>query len=338
MTCQSDFSEYLEDAIQSVSTNIPRAFEDRGIFMHELCQSISLPDNNLVLFKYQPFNERNVQDLLHGVVHVASAYRMNDVNEGWQFFDKSKVIGAFDPEIDDKKIKAVASFAKRLFPEDETNRMPTEDFLRSFISSGDAERLVIEQADHMVSAQPMLRKKQMCASFSESCTSASMWDRYANGHKGFVAEYRSDSCTVSCVKSRRDAFTQNDAFFAALFPVLYGKRADISTLFPALSGVGQDFGKNTGLEFIYLLACLAYKAKEWEHEQEWRIATYKPERSLETVYACLAPRAIYLGLNMNADERARLLEVAQVLGIKTYDMEIDFESIDYSLKVCAAES
>lgn len=334
MLYRNIFAHYLDDAIANVWDDPAFALESGTECAAALYQAMKFPPSGLTLFKYQPLNDRNVSDILNGVVHLASVSCMNDVNEGWQYFDRYRIIESSKSEFDNKKILQLLDSMREIVP----NIPPHEscaallEGTRDLQSLGIIEEIVSPMVDRMEETRSMMRSVQMCASFSEVHYSANMWDRYADSHRGFVAEYRLSSCMVPCIRSHEDKTKKADMSVGSLFPVLYGNRCDISRLFPALFGFSHTNGATTNIGYMYLLASLSRKASEWSNEREWRIVAPKPAPELKVMYANIAPVAMYLGMHMGESEQDHLMDVAKKLGIRVYKMEVDYESPDYSLK------
>ena len=165
---------------------------------------------------------------------------------------------------------------------------------------------------------------------TENPTSLSMWQNYANGHKGIVIEYNlknyispCDKCTKTCSKKHSEL----------LFPVIYSNER-----FNAKDYVGDYLnrklnaltGKNIYMKNEDLLArykALLYKSLELEHEKEWRIISTCNEYPIIT----LKPTAIYRGCLMPENDRKELEIFVKENGINLYDAYIKHDSRMYEI-------
>ena len=145
------------------------------------------------------------------------------------------------------------------------------------------------------------RNSAKIACFTESVQSKYMWDRYADGYKGFAVEYE---------------------YFKQI-----GDKNWLSFLSSIIS-VNQ----------LYWYRVYLYKdRKEYEHEHEWRMIYYNLEDENDYVaipdVGCL--KAIYYGPDISQKDKQELHQIAVEKGLKEYDVDLDTGSRRYDLRVTA---
>lgn len=131
--------------------------------------------------------------------------------------------------------------------------------------------------------------------FSETNTSLLMWAYYANNYRGVCLEYDFENVDVSY----KDVVN-------SLHKVQY-----------------SDIRDYAGYYFK--------KSRQWEHEQEWRIATRSDEEYVEFPFL----KAIYLGAKLDYKKRRELCELAIAKNLRAYFMipdrsryELSFMEVD----------
>lgn len=174
------------------------------------------------------------------------------------------------------------------------------------------------------------RRMQLCGSLSESVLSASMWDRYANGHRGFAAGYSIEEFAIDYSLSRDNVCTQG--YKALLAPVAYGERLDLSKIAPFADVLGPNDLTVSNYGVLLLVLSSLQKAKEWEHEREWRVITYSCSSEAKAFYCAVKPDSVYIGSKMDDDERARVIDVGRRNGWLVYEVSEDIRSADWSMK------
>lgn len=176
--------------------------------------------------------------------------------------------------------------------------------------------------------------------FTESVQSKYMWDRYADGYKGFALEYDFRKCIYKYT---------NINLNVNLFPVIYTDILPDFTLEEGNLYVRECFSKldvnnvwsyildiNCPFNQLYFYKAYLYKdRKEYSHECEWRMLYYNIEDDNDYVsipdVECL--KAIYYGPDIKYENKERLHKIAMEKGIKEYEVYLDTETRDYSLQV-----
>ena len=177
------------------------------------------------------------------------------------------------------------------------------------------------------------------ACFTENVQSKYMWDRYADGYKGFALEYDLRNCVFKYNKLEMNV---------NLFPVIYtdlrpGVTLDEGNIhtYEYFKQIGDKNWLNYLNSIISVNQLYWYKAylykdqKEYEHEHEWRMLYYNLEN--EEDYASIPDtgclKAIYYGPDIAKEDKEKLHRIAVKKGLKEYDVNLDAESRKYDLKV-----
>ena len=183
------------------------------------------------------------------------------------------------------------------------------------------------------------------ACFTEDVKSLYMWDQYADGYKGYALEYDFTNyllqgCLACPIQQECEQENKN---YSNLFPVIYSeKRYDATN--NVINIILREIMENTKAKNINLpvdqlhwYKTYLYKdAHAYSHEREWRIITRCPYQ-LDSDYSeisnlgCL--KAIYYGPKMEKRYKDFLMNIAQVMGIKQYNVVLDEYSTNYELKI-----
>lgn len=335
---KEDYTRFLRELTVSVF-NSPNAALCDSLLSLELLGKLLAKHGCVRLYKYQPFDERNVRDFLDGAMHMSPVDSFNDVNEGWQRFDEATVLDEIDkaPNIDiEEKLEngwdGLAEAMRKAMP----NAMPPskERAVELWKKTVEAIESSSSPANSLLWASRMglaaIRESARCASLSETVSSASMWDRYADGNKGFALGYDFSVFNLACGLGRE--CSEGPEATGLLAPVIYGERSDLSMLFMACCLYQELRNPINNLFFLTMANMFARKAAEWRYEREWRVLTLALPADARHMYVRKKPDAIYLGLKMGPDEKRRLKEAAVEAELDVYSMEMDYESEDYSLK------
>lgn len=168
-----------------------------------------------------------------------------------------------------------------------------------------------------------------------------MWDRYADGYKGFALEYDLRECIF-----KYGALGMN----VNLFPVIYTNlRPDVTTdegnihAYEYFKQVGDknwlNFVSSTiSVNQLYWYRSYLYKdRKEYQHEHEWRMLYYnlKEEKDYISIKDVGCLKAIYYGPDITLKNKDELHTIAIKKGLKEYDVNLDTSSRKYDLKVIA---
>lgn len=243
------------------------------------------------------------------------------------------------PEVDADKamlmVKAFAAARGLTVSEDSIsefrNLLIDPDMLDAAVDSADKTVFSSEKVSRM---QAAMRAQQLCGALSRTPFSASMWDRYAANHEGFVTGYTVSEFAVPCSCERGGNVLCPRAPDALLCPVLYtNEMPPLVMLYPALLGFCANAGLANELGFAYLAYSLCFKSLYWSNEMEWRLITNTCNSDDKVVYAHMEPDSVFLGMEMGRDERRRVVDAALFMGIDDiYDMVIPESSSSYELE------
>lgn len=130
-----------------------------------------------------------------------------------------------------------------------------------------------------------------------------MWSHYANSHKGYCVEYDF---------SGTDSYTMEHL----PLPIVYSTERVQIPWKAAIDNTPQNIEEASKQIMMGLLT----KDKAWEYENEWRImipATADPVLKMPPV------TCIYLGANINKQNRGRILKIAKAKRIPVKQMTVD---------------
>ena len=325
------FKACLKADLELYQENETAGFATDGKLLNNLGNTLA-SHGPVRLYKYQPFSERNLTDCVKGVLHLTRFANLNDVNEGVHIFDKTKVANELS-SIDLKKppseiLESAPPFLSKQV--DSVLIAQLQSTLMAMKDSGGLYEVTRYLSDVLEDSFSRKRETQLCGSLSESALSASMWDRYANGYRGFASGYTVESFVVDYSLTRDKACTQS--FKALLAPVAYGERLDLSHI-ASLAEVRDPNNLNaTNFETFLLVLSSLQKAKEWEHEREWRVIAHCCSADAKAFYCALQPDSVYLGPKMDADERMRVIETARENRWSVFEIEADSNSVDWSMR------
>ena len=183
------------------------------------------------------------------------------------------------------------------------------------------------------------------ACFTEDVKSLYMWDQYADGYKGYALEYDFTNYLLQgCLACpKQQGCEQENKNYSNLFPVIYSeKRYDATN--NVINIILREVMENTKAKNINLpvdqlhwYKTYLYKdAHAYSHEREWRIITrcpYQPDSDYSEISNLGCLKAIYYGPKMEKRYKDFLMNIAQVMGIKQYNVVLDEYSTNYELKI-----
>lgn len=314
------------------------------------------------LFRFRTCNANNIISFQRQTISTCVATAFKDKYDSLVYIDRASIDKIFQGFVDVGGVEAICSsfedgtttdvLGNILNPaaiskmKEEMENMPQQDrlsFLHKNLNDFRA------QFSYRISGYiEYMRASRLTkiACFTEDITSLFMWDQYADGYKGYALEYdfrdyHSQGC-LNC-PNIQDCNKENKNI-SRLFPVIYSKErynATGSVLNIMLSEILEQIGnKDIQLPIDQLHWYKAYLFKdinEYSHEKEWRIITRCPNQ-FDSDYTeipnanCL--KAIYYGPFMEKRYKEFLINIAQGMGIKQYDVALDEHSTKYELKVC----
>jgi hypothetical protein len=175
--------------------------------------------------------------------------------------------------------------------------------------------------------------------FAEDVRSKIMWDRYADGYKGFVLEYNfSKNATDACINCSKKC----DKFIIPLLlPVVYSnKRYDVTEIANyyftvELSNRNNSINQIPFPDILFFLKAFLYKnRKAYGYEKEWRFLAYcSASKRDENIIRIIVekPKGVYYGPDISTENKAKLHEIAVEKEIDEYDIYIDDRTSSYNL-------
>lgn len=293
------------------------------------------------LYKYQPYSERNIQDFMSSSLHLSPVTTLNDRFEGYIRSDKEfskhalESLSSLDGELAADFVDQVATITGHAVCEQDLESIRAlindKESLSASMNALDSTLLSSVQTERWIHE---MRQSQRCGSLSKTPLSASMWDRYADCHKGFVTGYGISEYAIPCSCQRGLKATCNNAPLAILCPVVYGEETpSLGPLYVAWLAMEKIGASVKDVVVLYNVLSLCHKSSFWSNEMEWRIIANAGWCSNNQLYAYMKPDSIYLGVSMDNDERLRVIEAAVDIGItQIYDMVIPENAAKYSLE------
>lgn len=130
-----------------------------------------------------------------------------------------------------------------------------------------------------------------------------MWSHYADSHRGFCIEYDFSG-------------TDENTLSMTPFPVVYSEERPLIPWKAAIDKTPENNAEATRQLMLGLLT----KDKAWEYENEWRIMI----KNGDDPVAKMPPiSCVYLGANIDTDDKAQIIEIATQRGIPVKQMIID---------------
>lgn len=130
-----------------------------------------------------------------------------------------------------------------------------------------------------------------------------MWSHYADSHRGFCIEYDFSG-------------TDENTLSITPFPVVYSEELPLIPWKATIDKTPENNAEATRQLMLGLLT----KDKAWEYENEWRIMI----KNGDDPVAKMPPiSCVYLGANIDTDDKAQIIEIATQRGIPVKQMIID---------------
>lgn len=157
-----------------------------------------------------------------------------------------------------------------------------------------------------------------------------MWAHYSNNHQGFCVAYDMKN-------------PANTALSGCTFPIQYtDQRLDITSFMKKyVSMVSFEIDRQTAqgikkivindLSLIYVAQYLSnIKHLTWQYEKEFRCTNGAKAKGMPYIDA--VPKAIYIGMNCNEQNRKELISIAKQQSVPIYEMKLNDLSENYSLE------
>ena len=216
---------------------------------------------------------------------------------------------------------------------DTLRQLTDVDLNRLDESSADIKSRLCQDVELIVeNAVKYMRQRSHIACFSETIRSVTMWSHYSESHKGFALEYDMREYMTQCDRCRKKMDCPN-RIFTNLYPVIYSrKRYDATNFVDYYIGLSYGFSPILDDVLFFNKAAL-YKSPQWSYEKEWRLFLGKKDaHNQPCLMVNLRPTAIYYGNDISPINKKILSDMAKEKGIKEYQMYLDVESDEYSMR------
>lgn len=233
------------------------------------------------LYKFFPCKEKSLNNLFNSKIYLSSPEEFNDPYD-----------------------------SKPLFCPDDLWRFALKDemlmkVLDSYgISKNILDNNIIEYSKFVYRLQRSML--DYMTNFRISCftendyTSMLMWSHYANAHSGFCLEFNTDS------------FTPEQLY--DIHPVIYSDKIYDLT-FCLCKLLKSKLKRYQESKRIYFEISTLHKDLSWSYEKEWRII------KADTTFAMMSkPSAIYLGVNIDDEDRKKISEWCNSCNIPIFNM------------------
>lgn len=152
--------------------------------------------------------------------------------------------------------------------------------------------------------------------FSEELDNVLMWSHYAEYHSGYCIEYDFKGLGLNHVRN------------SMLYPVIYSQNFFDATEYYRSTLLGDIKEYNNLFGVLPTIS----KSPEWSYEKEWRmIFPYGPNAPDEIrALSMPKPKAIYLGVKMNEENRDTIIQIAKERKVSVYQVVQSQEGFTYS--------
>ena len=350
----SDFRKRFQEIIEQsyIPSNIDQAsVSSAWADIYKLV----LPNIPEKLYRYRGINDYSVADFKNGTISLCHAVMFPDKYDSYSYVNEDRIhedlekslknalrialmhIDQKSPHIIFEKATQICSYKECGFTDEQIVDKIFEDEYIDFCNN--IESAIKKQESRF--RNPKNSAKIAC--LTESVQSKYMWDRYADGYKGFALEYDLRGCIFKYNELKMNV---------NLFPIIYTDlRPDVTLdegnihTYEYFRQTGDQDWLNfitsmTSVNQLYWYRTYLYKdQKEYEHEHEWRILYYNLENGndYDTIPDIGSLKAIYYGPDIRQKDKDELHDIALKKGIKEYEVSIDANSRKYDLKVIALQ-
>ncbi len=348
----SDFRKQFQKIIETshIPSNMDRESKSKAwLDIHKVVQS-NIPEK---LFRYRGVNNYSIEDFKNGTLSLCHAGMFPDKYDSYLYVNQEKIhqdlenafknglrivlshIEQNSPHIQPQKAAQICYYRECGY----TNEQIINKIIAEYSGFIDQIKTAVKSQESRF-RNPRNSAKIAC--FTESVHSKYMWDRYADGYKGFALEYDLRSCIFRYDKQ---------ALNVCLFPVIYTDMRPDVTLDEGNIYTYESFKQidnkhplidmlisSVSINELHWYKSYLYKDKnEYEHEREWRMLYYnlKNENDYESISDMGCLKAIYYGPDITSENRNILHEIAAQKGLKEYEVDIDTGSCKYDLRVTA---
>lgn len=305
------------------------------------------------LYRFRNCNSSSFEALENDKFLLTKPILFNDPYDSLLFIDREKIINTIsnsenddidlierlnnDLEFRESQIKLLGKdFVDKFSKSDSFKSQKEKEFYKN-ISSKIHTDFIDKIIDEAIKS---LKQSSMVACLSERIDSTLMWSHYAQNHQGFALTYDFKSrysmdVDVSGVKGTEFADKK-------ILPVRYSNERFDATYYVEFHFI-DNYYKSLGLEFnapffdkLFYYKILLFKSPDWEYEKEWRIIKqtnldYEDNKPDFDFINQIRPKEIYLGSQINKENKERLIEIGKNKNIDIYQMKLGTFSKEYKL-------
>lgn len=277
-----NYQEKIIRAIEIKYENMPESF-------YKYCKINdntlnSLKNNNLFFSSIATFN-----DPFESAVSIQNDKIEKEICKKIIKLIKNKIDPNFNMSIDE--ISTLKDFILKI---DKEERIPKDVLEESIDLTKDSIKYKIDEITTYLYTLSNINHRICCLSTVNN--NIKMWSHYADDHKGFCLEYN--------FKELNNDLTE------LLLPVRYTDEVlDVSDCF-------TDKMNNS-----IILNALTRKYTEWSEEKEWRIIINSTNNAQGQCVTTPTPKKIFLGNQINVENKNKIIEIAKVKNIEIYQMK-----------------
>jgi len=300
------------------------------------------------LFRYRSTASYNIEALRRGNIPVTKPSEMGDIFDSQIVVDIERVVTELMEMLNNIDVAANHIFEGKPFPDFAmkgvsrkmrrvvqknkgyaTGNLALKPQMRLQAASTIAELKKRAESEYGATTD-VLRHTGYIACFCEDVNGVTMWDRYADRHRGYALEYEFERLNARFhFLEVSDKSIQPDY---VVLPVIYGETYNSSLII--IHSLFNQYVQEIGGKGAYInhpdelwsIKGYLYKAADYKSEAEWRLITPLkgvPRNSKSFVNVDAVPIAIYYGANMPDNMRHELETIAVANGLTRYRMEIN---------------
>lgn len=277
------YYEYKKNYIKSVFANTKKDFKNINKFIPKSIYKY------VALSENKELNKKKIECVEQCKLHLSSPDKFND---------------PYDCELNTDITEEIDKIVNKLYKNEMKNLNREERRILKKKKGGIDNEIKKEKHKLKIDIKKDwddFKKEILVCCLSEKNNSMLMWSHYANSHNGFCIEYD--------FKELNDYLIKKCIY---ILPVIYSDKLQ------ALSCYNNK--RDMELAGIYATTC---KAKEWEYEHEWRIIDTNSTDNIGKLVDVPKPKKIYLGKNIEEENKKKLLDLSRILGIDVLNVKLN---------------
>lgn len=317
-----------------------------------------------VLFRYRSINEYTIEELKNDIISGSKLDTFNDPYESLPGFCDKKIEEYIVKNFNYKLLKQnIKYYNDRNLPSDLVSIVGENDaktIINSLKSLDDntiknrskevlKEIQVIYKTykehilNNVLDIHLNVKNNKFISCLSERNDSMLMWSLYANSHKGFVIEYKFESCDfILCSQQCCEMYFNCPNYHMRRFltPVIYNNSRFDSSYFVAdylLTNILMqqcNTGKFRNADIPYITKTLMFKSNIWKYEKEWRLI-HEDNTSFDGKHFNIMkkrPSHIYLGAKITDEDYIKITSICDELDIAYSKMQLDYFTDEFKVK------